>query len=92
MDQATRTSDDILPDVIEVITNALNAGHRSNSIDADTRLDSLGLDSMNVMDVFLGLEERFDVTFEDDEIDLTSIETMGDFAEFMDRVLRSRQA
>ena len=48
-------------------------------------LDSLPeLDSMAVLELILALEERFDITIEDDDITAEMFETLGSLATFVD--------
>jgi acyl carrier protein len=60
---------------------------RAHSFKADTPL--LGslpeLDSMAVVGVITALEERFDITVEDDDLDGATFETVGSLADFVTR-------
>ncbi|HEU4621751.1 MAG TPA: phosphopantetheine-binding protein [Burkholderiaceae bacterium] len=75
--------------VIEVLGTVLNLGNRTASLAADTPL--LGalpeLDSMAVVSLLTGLEERFGFAIDDDEVDGTMFATVGTLAQFVERKL-----
>lgn len=72
-------------EVIDVLESVLNLRGRSAGFSADTPL--LGhiaeLDSMAVVAVITGIEERFGFVVEDDEIDGTTFSTVGSLTEFV---------
>lgn len=77
---------DIKNEVIAILDEVLNLKGRANAFTLDTPL--LGaipeLDSMAVIALITGLEERFDLVFEDDEIDgavFASLASLIDFVE-----------
>lgn len=69
-----------------VLDDTLQLGGRSRGFTRDTAL--LGslpeLDSMAVIAVLSGIEERFGVVIEDDEVDAGTFETLGTLVDFVD--------
>lgn len=76
-------SDEITLKVQEIIISALRAEKMANSIGVETRLDALGLDSLNVVDVLLGLEEEFGIAVDDEEIEPETVETIASLVDFV---------
>jgi len=76
-------------EVLSVLDIALGLKGRSATFTDSTRL--LGhvpeLDSMAVIDVLTGLEERFGFTVADDEIDGASFSSVGSLVAFVTRKL-----
>jgi len=72
--------------VLSVLDEVLSLRGRAASFDLDTPL--LGavpeLDSMAVVGVINGLEERFGFVVEDDELDGSTFETVGTLVAFVD--------
>ncbi len=71
--------------VIKVLDGVLNLKGRASGFTEETRL--LGhvpeLDSMAVLSVITGLEERFGFVIEDDEIDGSTFQTVGTLTQFV---------
>ncbi|KQP05231.1 acyl carrier protein [Pseudorhodoferax sp. Leaf265] len=80
----------VLPDVLQVLDEALALAGRSANFDADTPL--LGalpeLDSMAVVSLIAALEQHFGVMLPDDELDGGVFATVGSLAAFVDDVLQ----
>lgn len=76
---------DISREVLRLLDDVLNLNGRSASFTAETPL--LGavpeLDSMAVVALITGIEERFDVAVDDDEIDGATFGTVGSLIEFV---------
>lgn len=76
---------DIQTNLINVLDEVLSLGGRAAGFEASTPL--LGaipeLDSMAVISLITALEERFDITFEDDEVDGDTFATLGSLATFV---------
>jgi len=75
--------DEVTRQVKAIVVEALHAQKMSNDIGAETYLENLGLDSLNIVDVFLGIERDFSVEFDDEELDLSVVETVGSLVEFV---------
>ena len=78
-----------IEEVKSLLAEILQLGERRDMLDESTAL--LGslpeLDSMAVATVIAGIEDRFDVYVEDDEISAEVFRTVGTLTEFVDRKL-----
>lgn len=78
-----------IDEVKSLLAEILQLGERRDMLDESTAL--LGslpeLDSMAVATVVAGIEDRFDVYVEDDEISAEVFRTVGTLTEFVDRKL-----
>jgi acyl carrier protein len=76
---------DIVKEVNGLLDEVLSLGGRSAAFVRDTHL--LGaipeLDSMAVVSIITGLEERFGIVIDDDDIDGTTFATVGTLADFV---------
>lgn len=88
---ATGCAQPSVADVIGVLRETLQHGDRARTFSADTRL--LGhvpeLDSMAVVAVITALEERFGITFDDDEISAEAFDTVASLHALVLRKLAS---
>ncbi len=80
---------DTTAEVKSILGEVLQLGARAESLTADTAL--LGslpeLDSMAVATVIAGIEERFGVFVEDDELSAETFATVGSLAAFVEQKL-----
>ena len=80
---------DTRSEVLSVLDSAMGLKGRTATFTDSTRL--LGhlpeLDSMAVVDILTGLEERLGITVADDEIDGASFNTVGSLVAFVTRKL-----
>ncbi len=80
-----------LEQVRSLLGEVLQLGDRKNQLQPSTPL--LGslpeLDSMAVATVIAGMEERFGIMIEDDEIDAEVFRTVGTLTDFVDRKLEA---
>ena len=53
-----------------------------NDLDMNTKLSDLDIDSIDMLDFIMLIEEKYDIEFEEDELD--EIETLGDIAELIE--------
>lgn len=78
-----------IEEVKNTLSDVLSLGERRNSLKEDSAL--LGaipeLDSMAVVNVITALEERFDITVDDDEISARTFETLGALTHFVEQKL-----
>jgi len=76
---------DVQAEVLKVLDEVLSLRGRAAQFNANTPL--LGsipeLDSMAVVGVITGLEERFGITVEDDDLDGATFATVGSLSEFI---------
>lgn len=70
----------ILSKVKEIISEQFNVEEDSIHLDTSFR-DDLNADSLDLVELIMGLEDEFDLQIEDDEVD--SIKTVGDAVEFI---------
>lgn len=75
--------EDVMQQVKMIVIEALHAQKMANLITEDTHLGSLGLDSLNIVDILLGVEAKFEVAFDDEELDLSALETLGSLVTFV---------
>lgn len=61
---------------IEEIKKQLAVIAKVDAIDENMKLSELGLDSLDVVELLLQLEEQYDIHF--DDIDMTNFKTVGD--------------
>lgn len=82
---------DIVAEVQSVLQETLSLGDRAFELGPDSEL--LGavpeLDSQAVLHVLLGLEDRFDIVIEDDDVDASIFETLGSLVELVKGKLTS---
>jgi acyl carrier protein len=82
-------SDQIVCEVIVVLRDTLRLGQRAAVMTGSTRL--LGalpeFDSMAVVSVVAALEERYGVTFEDDDLTGAAFESVDSLARLVDQKL-----
>ena len=85
---------DLLPDVLHVIDQALHLDGRTADFTADTAL--LGalpeLDSMAVLALITGLENHFGVAFSDDDLNGTVFATVGSVSDLVQQALADQGA
>ena len=78
-----------LEEVKNILSDILGLGERKHLLQADSPL--LGaipeLDSMAVVNVITALEERFDITVDDDDISARTFETLGSLTRFVEQKL-----
>lgn len=76
-------------EVRSILRDVLGIGDRADRLEAGTPLIGAipELDSMAVVGVITGIEERFGVSVADDEMDASVFATLGSLVEFVDRKL-----
>lgn len=79
----TTERDEVTAKVKTIVIEALHAQKSANEITDETYLGNLGLDSLNIVDILLGIETEFDVAFDDEELDLSALETLGSLVRFV---------
>ena len=75
-----------LPEVADVLVETLGIQDRAATLDASTPLFGAmpELDSLAVLELVSALEDRFDITVEDEEFGGEIFETLGSLAAFVD--------
>jgi acyl carrier protein len=70
----------------EILAEVLQIGERAERLEPDSAL--LGnlpeFDSMAVVGVITAIEQRFDITIHDDDLDAETFETVGNLVSFID--------
>jgi acyl carrier protein len=76
-----------IDDTRAILRDSLQLGARADALRPETRL--LGslpeLDSMAVLTVLTAIEERFDITIEDDDINADTFATVASLCAFIDQ-------
>jgi acyl carrier protein len=75
-------AEDTMAKVKEVICDQLNVDE-SEVTETATFIDDLGADSLDLVELVMALEEDFDVSIPDEEVE--SIRTVGDAAAYIDQ-------
>jgi acyl carrier protein len=66
-----------------IVRDALHLQSDPAQLADDTRLDTLGLDSLNIVDILLGLERAFDVVFDEADLDFSILDSVSTLADFV---------
>lgn len=78
-----------IEEVKDILSDVLSLGERKHTLTQDSSL--LGsipeLDSMAVVNVITALEDRFDITVDDDEISASTFDTLGSLTLFVEQKL-----
>ena len=81
----------VVDEVVQILRDVLRLGARADGMDASTLL--LGaipeMDSMAVVSVVTALEEHFGFAFDDDEIQGSSFESIGQLAALVESKLNA---
>jgi acyl carrier protein len=76
----TKTADlspeEITRKVKKIVIAALYAKGNIKDIDEAVPLTSLGLDSLNVVDIFIGLEREFGIELDEADLDMSVVESV----------------
>ena len=81
--------DAVMLSIKAIVRDALHLQTDPAQMSDDTRLDTLGLDSLNIVDILLGMERAFDVAFDEADLDFSILDSFSSLADF---VLASRPA
>jgi acyl carrier protein len=75
-------ADDTMAKVKEVIVDQLNV-EESDVTETATFIDDLGADSLDLVELVMALEEDFDISIPDEEVE--SIRTVGDAVAYIEQ-------
>ena len=81
-----------MPDILKLITDVLVEvlGISASTVELHTKLEEdLNIDSLDRMEILMGLEEKLEMEMEDDVMD--NIVTVQDLVTAIDRALGKRQ-
>ncbi|MFA6755649.1 MAG: acyl carrier protein [Bacilli bacterium] len=70
----------------EEIETLIKEKLKVNEIDRDATITTYGLDSLDVVEFLLGLEEKYGVTFDDKEI--SSLKTVGQLIDVIENKIK----
>ncbi len=73
---------------IEEIKKQLAVIAKVDAITDEMKLSELGLDSLDVVELLLQLEEQYDIHF--DDIDMSNFKTVGDLLASIEQKLKKR--
>ncbi len=78
---------DTIDTVRATLIETLELAHRPDALTADTALFGAipELDSFGVVQLVAAIEDRFEITIEDDEFGPELFETVGSLSDFVDR-------
>ena len=79
-DDIERTNMATLDTIKDILQENLDIA--SENVDEDSTFESLGVDSLDMVELICELEERLDVDFGEPE----GLETMGDLVEYVDNL------
>ncbi len=69
---------DLVERIEKIILNILRIEpERIREISGDETLNRIGVDSVNFIEIVIGLEDEFNITFEDDELLLQNLNTIN---------------
>ncbi|WHQ37268.1 acyl carrier protein [Spiroplasma sp. SV19] len=71
-------------DVLNEIKKVLKEHGVSKQVDLNTEFKSLGLDSLDLMDLVIGAEKKFGIQIPDDK--LTDIKTVADLVKIIEEI------
>ncbi|MBL1422311.1 MAG: acyl carrier protein [Alphaproteobacteria bacterium] len=77
------TDEEITNKVKKIVISALYAKKNIEDIDVNVPLTSLGMDSLNVVDIFIGLEHDFDIELDESELDMSIIESISSLVKYV---------
>ena len=77
------TRDAVTLAIKDIVLDALHLETNPADMADDTRLDTLGLDSLNIVDILLGMERAFDVAFDETELDFSILESVSTLVDFV---------
>ena len=80
LDDIERTNMATLDTIKDILQENLDIA--PENVDEDSTFESLGVDSLDMVELICELEERLDVDFGEPE----GLETMGDFVEYVDNL------
>jgi acyl carrier protein len=68
-------------------------GLEVESVQHDTMVDDIGLDSMSLMQIFAAIEDEYGLEVRDEDIELfLEVHTLGGYSDLLNKLLRRGQA
>ena len=84
---ADLSSEELTKKVKKIVIAALYAKGKINDIDELAPLTSLGLDSLNVVDIFLSLEREFGIEVDEAELDMSIVESVKSLVDYVNSMV-----
>ena len=75
-------------DKLEEIKGRLAAVAHKDSVDGSTKLRELGIDSLDIVEMFMTLEEEFEITIPDEKV--VELKTVKDVIDFVKNELENK--
>ncbi|MDA3797629.1 MAG: acyl carrier protein [Kiritimatiellae bacterium] len=74
------TKEDVISKLAEVMKSVSQEDVDWDSISADTKIESLGFDSLSILDLMYDIQQEFDIEIEGEEIvDIKTIDQLAAF-------------
>lgn len=74
--------------IIEIVRNILPDKSRAVLPTTDL-IESLGFDSLNILELITALEEKFDILFDDEDLDLSNFNTINTIRLTLERYVKN---
>lgn len=81
------SSEDITKTVKKIAIEALYSKGNIEDIDESASLTSLGLDSLNVVDIFIGLEREFGIELDEADLDMSIVSSVNSLVNYVRSIL-----
>ncbi len=81
------SSREITQKVKNIVITALYSKGNITDVDENAPLTSLGLDSLSVVDIFMGLEREFDLELDESELDMSVVESVKTLVNYVKTIL-----
>lgn len=78
--------------VKKVIAERLTKDIKRISLDTSLLGKGLGLDSIGILELVVGLEQEFDISFDDTELNIELFENIGSLVKHIDKKLHQSEA
>lgn len=88
---ADLSSEEITKKVKKIVIDALYSKGDISDISETAPLTSFGLDSLSVVDIFLGLESEFDIELDEADLDMSIVESVQSIANYVKSILHKVQ-
>lgn len=72
----------------KIVKILLDVGYRKASVDLDTELRVLGIDSLNLIELILRLEDEFSFVTTEGSLERTKFHTVGDVKKFVEEQVK----
>lgn len=70
--------------IIEIITNILKKEGLQEFLEANSNLDDIGLNSLIFINIVVELENKFNISFDDEKLDYKSFANLDELIRYVD--------